>query len=82
MELNGVIQLAAFLFYMLKSNCLYKHKNNKDVSIYVKNVKELDTTYEVDVYWYNNHYRQLIKKDKIWINKEDIENWRQQEIRL
>lgn len=67
---------------MLKPNCLYKHKNNKDVSIYVKHIKELDTTYEVDVYWYNNHYRQLIKKDKIWINKEDIENWRQQEIRL
>lgn len=67
---------------MLKTNCLYKHKKNKDVSIYVKNIKELDTSYEVDVYWYNNFYKKLIERDTINIKKEDINNWEQQVIPL
>lgn len=63
---------------MFKENSMYKHTNNRDAAIVVMSKEEHNDCYQLEIMWYNLHYKYRIYEfDYITINKCDIGNWKE-----
>jgi len=62
----------------MKTDHLYKHKNNIDVAFSPRHIEELDIGIVCVGFWWrvgNNEMPKLLKNDTITIHNDDLDQW-------
>lgn len=62
---------------MFKPNRIYRHKNFRDVDMYILSSEEMSDKYQLKVKYWNRFYMMFQgEPDQVEVSKDDAANWK------